>query len=314
MSTKNQFLMLLIDNPDDYVSGEKAAQKLGVSRAAIWKAVKTLRSEGYHVEAVTNRGYRLNDNHDMITPHLIQSYMTHEISVACYPTIDSTNSEAKRQLARGKRGDFLIAADEQTAGRGRQGKSCYSPAHTGIYMSVVLHPMMELKNAVTATTAAAVAVCRAIEKHTNKKPQIKWVNDIYLDGKKICGILTEAVTDYETQIVTSIIVGIGVNLHTTSFPNDVENAANLAVNINRSELIAAISDELFDILEKKTLDFLDYYRTHSMIIGHEIVYIKNGVKTKATAVAINKHGGLEVQLENGEITTLTSGEISIRRT
>ena len=313
MSTKHDFLMLLLENADDYISGEKAARKLGVSRAAIWKAVRTLRAEGYHIEAVTNRGYRLGEDNDILTPHLIQSYMNHKMKVICFPTIDSTNNEAKRELARGRADEFLITADEQTQGRGRQGKSFYSPAHTGIYMSLVLHPMMELKNAVTATTAAAVAVCRAIERLTDKEPQIKWVNDVYLDGKKICGILTEAITDYETQIVTSIIVGIGLNISTTDFPDDVENAASLASNVRRSEMIAAIADELCDILDKKSLSFLDYYRTHSMIIGQEIVFIKNGVVTRATALEIDEKGGLRVRLENGEITTLTSGEISIRR-
>lgn len=306
-------MSLLIANSDSFISGEEIARTLGVSRAAVWKAIKALRGEGYAIDAVTNRGYILGSDNDIITPELIGAHLKNDIEVLCYPTIDSTNNEAKRLLGTGKTNTFLVTADEQTGGRGRQGKTFYSPALTGVYLTLVLHPMKPLGSAVSVTTAAAVAVCRAVERLTDKKPQIKWVNDVYLGGKKICGILTEAVTDFETQTVTSVIIGVGMNIKTVQFPHDVENAASLNADIRRAELIAAIADEIMHVADSPAAEYMDYYRTHSMIIGERINFIKNGVVTPAKAEYIDENGGLAVRLENGEITTLTSGEISIRR-
>lgn len=312
MSTKQEVLRYLISSSNTYVSGEKLANDLGKSRAAVWKAIKTLQAEGYSIKAVTNRGYMLDDDNDILNADIISSRLDDSIEVVYYPSIDSTNTEAKRLINNGKNNTMLLVADEQTAGRGRQGKSFYSPPLTGIYMSFVTHPMVNLQNAVTATTAAAVAVCKAVESLTDKKPTIKWVNDVYLDDKKICGILTEAVTDFETQTVTSVIIGIGMNIKTIDFPTDVENASCLGANVKRADLISEITKELNRINNSDYGEFIDYYRSHSMIIGKKINFIKDGRVTPATAVEIDEQGGLIIQLENGEKTTLRSGEISIR--
>ena len=313
MSTKTEVLNKLIEKSNEYISGESLANELGKSRAAVWKAIKTLQKDGYVIDAVTNKGYRLGEKNDILTAEIIKSKLANDVDVIYYPSIDSTNTEAKRLLLNGKSGDMLLVANEQTDGRGRQGKSFYSPALTGIYMSYVCHPMTALENAVTATTATAVAVCRAIEKLTDKKPKIKWVNDVYLDGKKICGILTEAITDFETQTVSSIIIGIGMNVKTKDFPNDIEGASCLDADIKRCDLIAGITDELCRINSKDYGDFITYYREHSMILGERIDYIQNGKVTSAKAIKIDSDGGLVVELENGETTTLRSGEISIRK-
>ena len=235
-----------------------------------------------------------------------------DIEVIYYPSIDSTNTQAKRLIGEGKSGNLLLVSDEQTNGRGRQGKSFFSPALTGIYMSFVFHPMADFSNAVSITTAASVAVCKAIEKLTDKHPEIKWVNDVYLDGKKIRGILCEAVTDFETQKVSSVIVGIGVNIKTTDFPDYVENASNLGTDVKRADMIAEITKELAEIVSCDYNEFIDYYRDHSMIIGKEIDFTENGRVTHAKAIEIEADGGLTVQLESGEIKTLRSGEISVR--
>ncbi|MCD7871975.1 MAG: biotin--[acetyl-CoA-carboxylase] ligase, partial [Clostridiales bacterium] len=194
-----------------YISGEELAKQFGKSRAAVWKAVKALKKGGYIIDAVTNKGYILTEDNDILSAESIKQNMKHKIDVLYYPSVDSTNSCAKSIAAGGDSRTLLITADEQTAGRGRQGKSFYSPPKTGIYMTLVIHPDLPLQNAVTATTAASVAVCRAVEKLTRLKPEIKWVNDVYLNGNKICGILTEAVSDFEAGIVTSVIIGIGMN-------------------------------------------------------------------------------------------------------
>lgn len=313
MGTKEDVLKILINNADSFISGEALAKQLSLSRAAVWKAIKGLQKQGYTIDAVTNRGYRLNEQNDIITEKSLKKFLDFDADVLYYPVIDSTNNEAKRLANDGSGKPMLLVAEEQTNGRGRQGKSFYSPPLTGIYMTLVTHPMSRLANAVTATTAASVAVCRAVEELTQLKPKIKWVNDVYLDGKKICGILTEAITDFETQTVSSVIIGIGMNIKTIDFPSEVENAASLNVNISRVKLIACIANHLNRILCCDYSEFITYYRSHSMIIGEQIHFIKNTKVTPATAMDIDDTGGLVVRLENGEITTLRSGEISIRR-
>lgn len=312
MSLKNDILLCL-EKERDYISGEMLANKFGKSRAAVWKSIKALQNEGYKIDAITNKGYLLTNENDIITVDAIKSHLKEDIDVLYFSSIDSTNNEAKRMLASGFDKCALLVGEEQTAGRGRQGKSFYSPALTGIYMTLITHPMQKLQNAVTATTAASVAVCKAIENITDKKPQIKWVNDVYLDGKKICGILTEAITDFETQIVSSVVIGIGMNINTVKFPNDVENASSLNANVNRSRLIAEITNELHNIVGSEYSTFIDYYRSHSMIIGKNINFIRDSKVTPAKVVSIDEEGGLEVMLQNGETEVLRSGEISIRK-
>lgn len=312
MALKDDILFALL-NTNEYISGEDLAKKFGKSRAAVWKAIKNLTNAGYEIDAVTNKGYKLIENGDIISAPSIKKYINNTIDVIYYPIVDSTNNACKRLLADGKEGEFLVVAEQQSAGRGRQGKSFYSPSGTGVYFSLTLNPLLPLQNAVTATTAASVAVCKAVEKTTNKNPKIKWVNDVYLDGKKICGILTEAITNFEEGIVNNVIIGIGININTIDFPDDVENAGCLGEKINRSLLIAEVCNELIKIAKGDMKSFIDYYRSHSLVIGKKIKFIKSGEVTPATAVAIDETGGLEVELENGEHTILRSGEISIRQ-
>ena len=313
MALKEEVLKYLSDNSSEYISGEELAHSLGKSRTAVWKAIKSLQADGYRIDAVTNRGYMLDAGNDILNAQAIKKSLSFDCRVEYYKTLDSTNNVAKRIIAEGEDDVLLVVGEEQTAGRGRQGKSFYSPQGTGIYMSLVVHPMIELQNAVTATTAAAVAVCRAIESLTDKKPMIKWVNDVYLNGKKICGILTEAVTDFETQTVSSIIIGIGINLTTKDFPRDVQNASCLNADVKRAELIGAVANELNRIVNSGYGEFMEYYRAHSLVVGEDIVFIKNGVSTSARAVGIDDFGGLEVELADGTRTTLRSGEITVRK-
>lgn len=255
----------------------------------------------------------MSKKEDILNAEIVKSKLNSDIEVIYYPSIDSTNTQAKRFIRAGKSGTMLIVADEQTAGRGRQGKHFYSPAKTGIYITLVTHPMTQLKNTVTVTTAAAVAVCKAVEQLTSLQPKIKWVNDVYLDGKKICGILAEAVSHFKTQTVTSVIIGIGMNVTTTDFPAELENAASLGTNVSRAALIAAIVNELEIIIGSDYRSFIDDYRARSMIIGEKIDFIRDGIVTPATAVSIDETGGLLVETDSGEHLTLRSGEITIRK-
>lgn len=310
MSLKEDVLRELIKT-DEYISGEVLARKFGKSRAAVWKAIKTLIADGCSIVAVTNKGYRLLEGGRPASSCEIKAFLENDFDVVHYKSIDSTNNACKRLLADGKAGEFLVFADEQSAGRGRQGKSFYSPKLDGVYFSVVLKPYAKLQNAVTATTAASVAVCKAIEKLTDKKPQIKWVNDVYLGGKKICGILTEAITDFEQGIVESVIVGIGININENEC--DIENIGFLGCDIDKNRLIAEVTNELVKTACSDYENFIDYYISHSLIIGKDIKFIQNGKATQAKAIAIDKTGGLEIELENGEHQTLRSGDISIRK-
>lgn len=312
MSLKKDILYSLLRS-NDYISGEQLAKKFGKSRAAVWKAVKSLIHDGYDIDAVTNKGYKLTDNNDVVSAQSIKSYLKNDIDVICLDCVDSTNNECKRMLADGQYGVFLVTADEQTAGRGRQGKTFYSPIATGVYFSLVIRPHAALKNAVTATTAASVAVCKAIEQLTDKQPKIKWVNDVYVDNKKICGILTEAITNFEEGIVDSVIIGIGINISTHSFPDGVDNAGCLNADVDRNRLIAKTVDELLHIAGGDYKSFIDYYRSHSLVIGERIKFIQNAKVTPATAIEIDETGGLVVRLDDGTVTTLRSGEISIRK-
>lgn len=237
------------------------------------------------------------------------------VRVTVLDCVDSTNSEAKRRAAAGVCGTELIAAVRQTAGRGRMGRSFYSPADTGLYMSLLLPCPEGFERAVYSTTAAAAAVVRAIERLTPLRPMIKWVNDIYLDGRKICGILTEAVTDSVTGALSGVVVGVGVNLKTSCFPPELEHIASSLGEAapDRCALAAAITDELLAITDAlPDRSFLEFYRSRSLVIGRRITYTANGAAHGALAVGIDGQGGLIVRTDSGEKITLSSGEISLR--
>lgn len=311
MSLKSAVLTKLRES-GGYVSGEELADAFSKSRTAVWKAINSLRRDGYDIEAHTNKGYILNES-DLLSGQEIARCMRNKIKIYYYPSVDSTNNEAKRLASCGGGSAVLIAAGEQTQGRGRQGKSFYSPAGTGVYMSLVTHPGVSLNSAVSATTAAAVAVCRAIERLTGERAQIKWVNDVYMHGEKICGILTEAVSDFESGTVQSVIIGVGINITTSAFPAGVENAGSIGKKINRARLIGAVADELIEATAGEYGDFIDYYRSRSMILGHSIRYCENGEWKNGEALEIDSSGGLVIRDENGGLRTLRSGEISVRR-
>ncbi len=235
---------------------------------------------------------------DNIRANLGAKYQAMPIVV--YDTIDSTNTQAK--LSSVVQGIFV--AKHQTAGRGRQGKSFYSPDNTGLYMSIVLPitPMEAYEFSLTA--AAAVAAARAIEKVCNISVQIKWVNDLYLHGKKIAGILTEADRN-------RVIVGIGINISTESFPDDIPLAGSLdADNVSKSKLTAAFAENLFDITASKSRDFMSEYRDRSMLLGKEISFYKDGTSFTAKALRIEDSGELTVTSGEKELT-LHSGEVQI---
>jgi BirA family biotin operon repressor/biotin-[acetyl-CoA-carboxylase] ligase len=318
MSLKKELLIRLEASREEDLSGQALADKLGVSRAAIWKAINSLRQDGYKILSGTNRGYRLSPEDDHISSAVIAGYLPEDyrnLTIFVHKEIDSTNTEAKRLLANGHTGKALILAESQTGGRGRLGRSFYSPAHTGVYMTLITQPDAALEDAVSITTAASVAVARAIKMLTAQEPQIKWVNDVYVDGKKVCGILTEAVTDFETGTAQSILVGIGVNVSTDQFPAEMADTAGAlrASGLSRNRLIAVIASELLRLAEDLSdKSYMDEYRRHSFVIGKEIVYYEKNERFYAKAIGISDQGELIVQGEDGVQRLLKSGEITLR--
>ena len=229
-----------------------------------------------------------------------------------FEEIDSTNNEAKRMCASGEKSPALIVAESQTAGRGRLGRSFYSPAESGVYFSILFPSPAPLKSAVSVTGAAAVAVMRAIRTLTGKQTSIKWVNDLYLDGKKVCGILAEAVSVQDGA--QHLIVGIGINLSTSDFPDDLQNkAGSLGATVPRAALIAAVWRELLPfLLDPNSREWLDDYRAHSCVIGKPIVWSRGTETHEGITLAINDNGELLVQSPNSPPETLRTGEISVK--
>lgn len=229
--------------------------------------------------------------------------------VEVFDVIDSTNLEAKRRALANFDKPLLLVTEEQTAGKGRMGRQFYSPKTTGLYMSYLYQPTASFSDSVTVTAAAAVAVSRAISKLTDLKPLIKWVNDIYIDGKKVCGILTEAVTGQKN----AIIVGIGVNITTEQFPEDIVSIADsLKRKLDRNRLAAEIVKELQTLIkELPDRTFIEEYRERSCVLGREVTFIKDGISKVGKAIDIDRDGGLVVETKAGKIT-LNTGEITLR--
>ncbi len=322
MSVKKSVLRALEESRGESLSGEALAIQLGVSRAAVWKAIKALQAEGYHISAGTNRGYRLDASPDRLTAEGIAPLLASSSAgcpLAVFDEIDSTNLEAKRRALTGAPRCAVIA-DRQTAGRGRLGRSFYSPSGCGIYTSLLLRPRPDqLADITLLTTATAVAICRALEKTAGVSAEIKWVNDLYLDGKKICGILTEGVTDFESGMIESVVVGYGVNFRDDeNLPDELRPIVGsvfgtASPTVSRNALAAAMLSELLPLTETlSSRSFLEEYRRRSMLLGRDIVFARAGQRYSAVAEGIDEGGGLIVRLPDGTQETLRSGEVSVR--
>lgn len=325
MSTKLRILSLLEQQQGQSISGQRLADSLGLSRTSIWKGIKTLQKDGYIIEAVTNKGYLLSAKSDVISAETIQPSLLpglQNFSIHTFKTIDSTNNEARKLSSKDSIKQGIVLSEEQTNGRGRLGKSFYSPSQTGIYMSFYLKPSLDMADATLVTTATAVAVCLAIEKLTAKKPQIKWVNDIYLDNTKICGILTEAVSDFESGKVETLIVGIGLNVKepSTGFPTELDAIAGFLassaekVAFDRNLLIAEIANQFYTIYQTiEERSFLEEYKKRCFVLGKKITFKERKEEFEAVPIDIDPQGGLVIQMANGHQRTLSYGEIIMKK-
>ena len=231
--------------------------------------------------------------------------------------MDSTNTYAKGLALSGGAHGTLVAADRQTAGRGRRGRSFFSPPGTGLYMSLILRPLIELERFQAVTIAAAVAVCRTIESLTFRRPRIKWVNDIFLEGadgeeRKICGILTEAVSDVESGAIESVVVGIGLNVSTRDFSPDLARIAGSLFpgSVSRNRLAAGIAERLMDCQERLgDPALIREYRDRSLLLGREVRFMRDGAECRGVALDIDAQGCLLLREEDGTVVALRSGEV-----
>lgn len=263
-----------------------------------------------------------NDN-DILSPKGIRTFLIKPQlgdNIIIFKTLPSTNETAKKLAIEGAVNGTVVIADEQTAGKGRLGRSFFSPLESGIYMSIILRPNFKVENSVLITTAASVAVCKAIEKTTGIKPGIKWVNDIFVDGKKVCGILAEASSNFETSTIDYIILGIGINFNTNSneFPKQLQNIAGSIYkentnNVTRNMLIAEVINEVIKVVENiENRQFIREYKNRCIVLKKDIFIIEKDRKIAGRAVDVDENGGLVVQKQDGTIITLNTGEISIR--
>lgn len=325
MNTKEKILLLLELNRGKYISGVQIAKELEISRNAVWKTIQELIKKGYQIQSVKNQGYCLCENNDILSvqgmlPYLANDDYAKQITV--YDVLSSTNQTAKEWASRGATHGTTIIADAQTAGRGRYGRVFYSPSDSGIYMSIILHPEeLRLHPPAMITAYAALVVCNVIETLTGKESGIKWINDIYMDGKKICGILTEAVMDVESGNMEWVVVGIGINFSTktTVFPEPLQQTAtSLFVsdhpNVTRNHVAAEIINGFLSpkiSIEKK--EVFQTYKRRLMVLNKKItVHSMSGDSYKAIARDMDADGHLLVEDAFGTIHVLSSEEVRIQ--
>lgn len=315
MALKEQVLDALLEGTP--LSGEMLAARLGVSRSAVWKAVGQLREEGYPIEAATKRGYLLKDCAP-ISEQAIRRYGDAGFMLELHDCLDSTNNRAK-MLAAGGAKNLCVIADRQSGGKGRMGRGFFSPAGRGLYLSIILHPRMRASDHVALlTTYAAVAVAESIEELTGARAEIKWVNDVWVGGRKVCGILTEASVDFESGGLAYAVVGIGVNVRKMEFPPEVAAVATdleteTGVQADRNRLASLLLQKIARV-ENELSDggFLERYRERCVVLGKSLHVTRGNETFDATALEIDACGGLVVQLADGSIRTLNSGEVSTK--
>lgn len=313
----------LLKECDDFLSGQELSQRLQVSRTAVWKVINQLKAEGYAIEAVRNRGYRLVESGDVLTAAEIESCMESKWmgrKVLFLEETDSTNTEGRRQAEKGAADGTLVVAERQSAGKGRRGRNWSSPAGSGIWMSLILKPDLEPSCAPMLTLLAGLAVSLGIEDFCGIKSQIKWPNDLTLSGKKICGILTEMSTDME--MIRYVVVGIGINVNTEEFPEEIgETATSLLIEggqrLKRSGMIACIMKRMEEYYERflVTSDLScigKEYEERLVNLDRQVLVLAPKGQYQGICRGINSNGELLVEREDGTVTQVMSGEVSVR--
>lgn len=319
---KKKILNILRKSKDEYISGERLSEELGITRAGIWKHIKSLKEAGYVIESISNRGYKLISTPDIIDSEEILPLLTTKYigrNFIHFDEVDSTNVQCRRACSNNPIEGMVVAAEEQTSGRGRLGRSWISPKGTGIWMSIVLKPNISPMVAPRATLIGAAAVYTAL-KDMGISVGIKWPNDIVINGKKICGILTEM--NAEIERVNYVIMGIGINVNMESFPDELKEKATSLKNelgneVDRKKLVANILNnfEVFYEEFKNTGDIsrvIEICKEGSLLINKEVRVINGNNEVICTVIDIDDEGELIVKHKDGTINRVISGEVSVR--
>lgn len=318
-------LSLLRQAGENYLSGEVMSQRLGITRAAVWKQISRLREKGYGIEASTRLGYRLTVQPEPLERERILALLGDhpwKEHVIVLDSIDSTNNYLKILGGQGAADGTVAMSDEQTGGRGRQGKSFASPKGVGLYYSLLLRPDCAPAEVSHMTAMVAVATCDAIEAAAGVRPGIKWTNDIILNGKKLVGILTEMSVEWESGTLQYLVTGIGINCNhkISDFPPEVqEMATSLALELGHpvdrcllaAELTKALYRVSWEIVSGKQA-WLERYRQDCITIGRQVQVIRGDSRRTGLATGIDENGGLIVRYDSGETGVVYSGEVSVR--
>lgn len=316
-------ILRLLRSADGYISGQELCNRFGVSRTAVWKAINQLKEAGYEIEAQQNKGYRLMAAPDLMTEAEIKSLMHTEWvakEVLYFDTIDSTNTKAQELAEKGYQSGTLVVADKQESGKGRRGRSWVSPSGTGIFMTLMIKPDINPNNASMLTLVAALAVAKAITSVTGEKALIKWPNDIVVNGKKVCGILTEMNAQFD--YINHIVVGIGINVHNESFPEEISQMASSLMieaggkRFHRAQIIAetmAYFEQYYDTF-LKTQDLSALVREYDELLvnrNKSVRVLDPKEPFDGKAMGITPKGELIVDTWESR-KLVSSGEVSVR--
>ena len=316
-------ILKLLKETDGYISGQELCEKFGVSRTAVWKVINQLKEEGYEIEAVRNKGYILKGSADVLSKEELESTIHTKwagTQGAFFEETDSTNNEIRRLAEQGAPHGTLAVAERQLGGKGRRGRVWTSPAGVGIWMSMLLRPQIDPMAASMLTLVMALSTRRGIEKATGLKSEIKWPNDLVLNKKKICGILTEMST--ELMEIQYVIPGTGINVNQMEFPDDIKaTATSLRIESGkiqkRSEIIAAIMEAFegyYDtFIETQDMSgLIEEYNANLVNLGNEVCVLDPAGEYRGVSEGINKEGALLVRLSDGTLKEIISGEVSVR--
>lgn len=316
-------ILRLLRSADGYISGQELCNRFGVSRTAVWKAINQLKEAGYEIEAQQNKGYRLKAAPDLMTEAEIKSLMHTEWvakEVLYFDTIDSTNTKAQELAEKGYPSGTLVVADKQESGKGRRGRSWISPSGTGIFMTLMIKPDINPNNASMLTLVAALAVAKAITSVTGEEAMIKWPNDIVVNGKKVCGILTEMNAQFD--YINHIVVGIGINVHNESFPEEISQMASSLMieaggkRFHRAQIIAetmSYFEQYYDTF-LKTQDLSALVREYDKLLvnrNKSVRVLDPKEPFDGKAMGITPKGELIVDTWESR-KLVSSGEVSVR--
>jgi BirA family biotin operon repressor/biotin-[acetyl-CoA-carboxylase] ligase len=328
-SSGDEYVILkaLLDAPDTFVSGSLMAEQLGISRPAIHGKLEKLREQGFEFEAVRNRGYRITKEAEILHPTLLRYYLeklSAELDVLYFPVIDSTNSEAERQISYGRKSPFAIASSCQTKGRGRLGREWHSASADNLYLSVLFEPNIAPQQLQHFTLWAGIYICRALQQFVPDAPlKIKWPNDLHCEGRKFAGMLTEAKMDSDSM--RSIVFGIGINLNSnpTAYPKELRSIATSLYAIHGEEVplnrlaaavLQAINQAYEACIQNKTTESLPAaWAPLSALCGKPVTALHGDVTISGIASGIDASGALLLKSTDGSIHAVRAGDVTLKK-